>query len=380
MKALYYPYATITSAETLKKSLLYFDNIYIIDPEKASAHTKSKSTHTIEIQELIQTKIVKPISPLKLITKYDSVISESVIADLNDQNFIKFCQSTGVDSWTISTAKVPSAIQDSTFRKYLVNFPQLYEAGIFVGEGPYPYPFLRERHHERRRRFEIYRDVEMPFEVGESIMINHALSASAEYRLALITDDLIHHQALIYKYNRLKDNKILKKILEDYGLIKDVKIAMTSKKILDLTLPSMEQVQLNKILDFKRKHRKELDRFRTHMGALTTELQGNFWDEDFESKVRDMVDAKIKPAVQEIEDASKSFGETLADRARGALRITGVPIILTALIGIPLPLILGAAAGIVTLDEYLDRYQKRRTREKNGVAYLFEAGKHLRSD
>jgi len=51
-------------------------------------------------------------------------------------------------------------------------------------------------------------------------------------------------------------------------------------------------------LEFRDSNKDALARFRIEMGRVVTEVEGNFWDEDFYRKIVDIIDSKVKPAMR----------------------------------------------------------------------------------
>lgn len=419
--ALYYPYASIRNLETLKKLMLYFDEIHIINPWMAfSEQSRNRKTggdisekidnFERELNPLHDQGILKFVDPAKIVDKYDSLITHSVIQDLSDENFVDLCRDHSRENWELCAVKLPHR-SDTKFRNLLVNLSSLVETTSpsyptserrieeipyireRVREGPYPYSEekmreLHSRHVElderklrRLRRYNEYRMVSLPFSVGESIMISHAICTSYEYNLTPFTDEIIHHEILKTRYNRVSNNQFLKKILTNYDYIKDTKIDLAATNIINETLPSFENISFQSVLDFRNDHKEDLNRFRIYLGSLTSRIESNMWDNDFEANIRDMVDQEIKPSIQYIKDDFQALKEEgLVNIFKKGAKIVPVPLVATVFVGMPIWFSLILSAGIVTLGEYLDYWEKKRSRMRNGVGYLFalqEFGKRI---
>ncbi len=410
--ALYYPYASIRNLETLKKLMLYFDEIHIINPWMAfSEQSRNRKTggdisekidnFKRELNPLHDQGILKFVDPAKIVDKYDSLITHSVIQDLSDENFVDLCRDHSRENWELCAVKLPHR-SDTKFRNLLVNLSSLVETTSpsyhtserrieeipyireRVREGPYPYSEekmreLHSRHVELDERklhrlqvYNEYRMVSLPFSIGESIMISHALCSSYEYNLTPFTDEAIHHEILKTRYSRVSNNDFLKKILADYGYIKDTKTNLAAINIINETLPSFENIPFQNVLDFRDDHKEDLSRFKTHLGILTGKLESNIWDNDFEANIRDIVDQEITPSIQDIKDAFQALKEEgLVSVFKKGAKIVPIPLVVTAFVGMPLWLSLVLSVDIMALGGYLDYWQKKRDKMRNGVGYLF---------
>jgi len=385
-EALYYPYTTVQSIDNLMAMVLYFDTIYIINPEKAAIGDRLIRQ---EISVLEREKIIRYISPAELLEEYDNLMTQSVINDLGNSDFLNLCHNKALPKvWKIYTEKIPNALADSTFRKYLVNVPALYESQRFghsLREGPFShieerhqaYERMREISEERSNRYREYRFVELPFEYGESLMINHALCACDKFSLTPLTDHQVHHDFLKFKFAQMQNTVLLKRILKDYGFIKDMKIDLAAIDIISETVPILEKASVTDVLEFRDENKDALERFRIEMGRVATKIEGNFWDEDFSQKIIDTIDDKVKPAIQNVKDSTESIKEKfLRILAKGA-KISPLPIFASVAVGCPPEIALAAGAGVLSLDEYLERLRGRRVKRRNGFAYLFEAQKRF---
>jgi hypothetical protein len=189
-EALYYPYTRVQSSDSLKAMVLYFDKIHVISPKEASIGTFDDSDFSV----LSSNGLIDYISPSELLRQYDRVVTRSVIDDLTDYGFLKLSHAERRSAWEIFSEKVPSSLADHLLRKYFVDIPNFYageKASHFVREGPHEeiaesslHELMEVRHAQYNKRdssavnrdigYHEYRRVTLPFEVGESLMINHA--------------------------------------------------------------------------------------------------------------------------------------------------------------------------------------------------------------
>ena len=275
-------------------------------------------------------------------------------------------------------------------RKYFVDIPNFFaaeKATHFVREGPHKEiaeNSLRElteaRHAKYSERASIarnrdaeyreYRHVTLPFEVGESLMINHAICASSRFALTPITDSEVHHEFLMLKLSRTKHNPLLASILKDYGYIKDIKTDLTAQNIISETVPVLTGASIQEVLEFRDENKDSLKAFRVQMGKLAAEIQTNFWDSDFQKKIIDVVDSKVKPSIEDIKASAESTKEKLARIFKRGAEIAPLPIVASIAPGCIPELALALGAGVLALGEYLEYEKRRRIMRRNGFAYL----------
>jgi hypothetical protein len=142
IKGLYFPYANIRSAKTLKTAVLYFDKIGVIDPRAnfcgesdrhRNLHYESEN-YVDEIKMLVEEGIVDLIDSTEVIAKFGNEITMGVIQDLHDSNFLRVCEPFVHSSWVISSAKLPDDA-DKWLRNVLVNVPTLAQKVTTFREG-----------------------------------------------------------------------------------------------------------------------------------------------------------------------------------------------------------------------------------------------------
>jgi hypothetical protein len=286
-------------------------------------------------------------------------------------------------------------LADHLLRKYFVDIPNFYEgekASHFVREGPHEHiseSSLRElievRHAQYSEREEIgrardrhyreFRSVNLPFEVGESLMINHAICASSSLNLTPVADNEVHHEFFMFKLSTMGQNSLLKKILKDYHYIKNVKIDLTAIDIINETVPTLRGASVDDVLEFKDENKNALNTFRVEMGKIATSIQSNFWDSNFKKEIIDAVDAKVKPSLEDLKMSVESTKEKLARILSKGAKISPLPIVASLAPGCIPELAILASAGVVALSEYLEYSKKTRLKNRNGFAYLFNMTK-----
>lgn len=412
ISGLYFPYANIRSAKTLKTAVLYFDKIGVIDPlasfcgdstRHRDLHDESRD-YMDEINILVKEGIIELIDPTKVVAKFGNEIMTGVIQDMHDPEFLDLCKPFAKSAWVLASTKLPDDA-DKWLRNMLVNVPTLAREGSGLTEElrerRYEFaerdPYLDERMRriERRRfeerrpnrydeeyesqllrgmMFDEYRVVELPFAVGESVMIGHALAVAADRNFTPFCDERIHLDVLKTRFRKLGDIKVLKAVLYEYGYLKDAKVDMLAQDVIAETVPSLEQVPLETILQFREKKTDELENFRVEMRKLVTEIESNPWDSDFPKYISDIVDSKVKPALREVENEIRGCRDSFwADATKTIAKVGPLPIVGSVFAGVPPHVALGLGATLSGLTLILERWAKMRKIKRNGWAFLLDA-------
>lgn len=421
IEGLYFPYANIGSAGILKTALLYFDKIAVIDPRasfcgKAYAYNdffdeSKRFGAEINMDVLIKKGTLQVVDPAKVIAEFGREIMMGVIEDLHDQEFQHLCKAFARSPWVISSAKLPDEA-DVWLRNLLVNVPTLahtstasQESRLFIGEymphrlrsvrdirerdiydewafqrrceerSPSRYDDEYQSFLHRERMFDEHRVVELPFVVGESIMIGHTLAAAAHGGFIPFCDEQIHLDALKARFRRISNSKVFKAVLHEYGYLKDVKTSILALDVITESVPSLEQVPVETILRFKEKKTDEIENFRVEMRKLITEIESNPWDSDFPKRISDIVDSKVKPAIRKLNNEVRGCKDAFwADAVKTIAQVSPLPIVSTIFAGVPPSVALGVGGTLAGLTLILEQWTKIRKIRRNGWAFLLNAG------
>jgi len=214
---------------------------------------------------------------------------------------------------------------------------------------------------------------------GEAILLNQAIFGSREVKATPFTDFRIHHDILKFKMSRGNKDPHLKEILRDYGYTKNARIDLTAVNVINEVIPSLENVTVDDVLHFRDSHRDSLEGFRTEMGRLATEIETNYWDDDFYQKVRDRVDDEIKPKIKDLKNSTESFKDKLLRGANSAVQVAPLALVSTIFPAAPEWVGITAGASLGTLKNVLEYDKSERSKKKNGLIFLLEAESIKRS-
>lgn len=394
----YYPYASFTQEQSplLKAAALYFDKLYILDPLKASWDLIGPGRQDNHLIMLEQEGILVRISPEEVLHKYEDAITDAIRVDLQDPDFLRVCETSAKARWTLALAKIPKDIRDDPKFKPLDRSMQRLmgdtsrelssEVSQYVEGFVEPTSAYDETRMAAGKSIE-YRYVDYPLALGEAIMINHALFGGLLHTGATpLTDDTFHNKVLNLKIQRALRMPEVRETLDDRAKQRQLKrdeLAMTALTDIDLAIISPE-VPMSDILEYRHRHKDELQQARQELGWLAREISHKPWSKEF----ADQLESKTIPAIHRTLEESKKARDVWLKSKRGknALKAAGLaagaaaatmslvfsatPLLPVAVVTGVLGLVSGTAIPGVELA--LDWKQGKREAMGNGMHYLLE--------
>jgi hypothetical protein len=390
----YYPYASFSDNQKLllKAAALYFDKLYILDPFKASYDGIGPGDKSQHVNMLEKEGILERVSPEKVLHDYENAITNAIRSDLHDPEFIKLCKTSGrAQYWTLALAKVPKDIRedpnlkplDRSMQRLMGDVPR--EVVPDVSRYAEDFANVYDEYREGSSGMVEYRYSGYPLELGESIMINHALYGSLLNTGAVpLTDDQFHNDVLALKIRRAQQDPEIRDILEDRARkrqMKSTQLAMTALTDIDLAILSPE-MPMEEILQYRKDHKDELARAREHLAILARKIRQNPWEKDFAEELEHDTLPEIQKTLMDAKKARDSWLKS--DRGRIALKALGLTAsTASAVIGLVIgatPLLpVAVATGLFGLvggtiipgaELALDWKKGKQTSEENGLHYF----------
>ena len=400
----YYPYASFTDNQSplLKVAAIYFDKLYILDPEKSSSGMigiqDPEVAKDVSLLEHKSIQIVERVAPEDVVEQYESAIAKAVRDDMQDREFMQHCAASDKDYWTIALAKIPKDIRDDP--KFQ---PKDKAMQRLMGEVPREAAdsarrFYDETYVERMQPVyseqnvydetvvgstkEIeFRYADYPVELGESIMMNHALFAGLLYSNATpLTDDPFHNKALEIKIKRARQIPELAKLLEDAQRADRIRQDLLVQRVItdrQLQLPIIAPDQpLEKILEYREKNKDLLSTTREKLAWLAREIGQTPWTKEFDEEIhRNVIPKQIRPLLEENKKARNGWlkkagiGTAIAAATAG-LFINPVPFLSVPMfIGI---MALGGEHVIPGMEEIVKWGEQRKSKRESGMHYFLK--------
>lgn len=414
----YYPYASFRDDQVplLKAAALYFDKLYILDPLKASWNMIGPMGGMQELLLLEEAGILERVAPEEVLKNYESAITNEILADMKDPQFLSLCQKKGKGRrWTLALAKVPKEIRathrllDETMRRFMWETPKKtlkqlepYEDGGNFGElegstrALADVARLSEAYDETRTSGTIYdeyretmagvveyRYADYPLSLGEAIMINHALFGSLLHTGSVpITDDPFHNKILNLKIKRASRIPAIRSLLEDRSQQRQLKKAqLASKALTDLDLAIIPpKISMEELLKYRQDNEDALGHAREELGLLARKIASQPWTEEFANELETQALPQLHRILNDGKKARDSWLKS--DRGRLIVKVMGTAAcaataVLTLFAAPATPLVLvtagleiAAGAAIPGAEWFLDRRDRRRSLQENGLHYL----------
>jgi hypothetical protein len=428
LDGLYFPYANVRSLRTLNAAALYLDRILLMDPCLAFCQDTS-STSPVEylancvgtmpgaqrdyvsrLTLLVSAGVIEFVDPRESFIDFGEEIVWNVRRDLIDAKFRGICAPLGKQSWVISAAKL-TGHHDYLLRDLLVSIPPDPQDVPVVGakrqrkpleltysydpcafEGWFPV-MSRERLmrtvaaldkelDEARTRVVAAegkgatRNVVVPFPVGESIMITHAVATAAKRNAVPFCDSRLHLSALGAKIESAYSARIPTAFRRVDPLLNEFKGEALSHEVLNATVPSLEGVPTEEILEFRLKNADAVERFRVEMRKLAVRMRSSPWHDGFLQEAAVVVQTEVKPALKDLKREIRRYrSRWWVDAVTKSISMAPLPLVGALWAGAPPEVALGIGAGLGALAFLAGKRLDKQEIKGNGFALLFDVGK-----
>lgn len=403
-KCVYYPYSRAISVETLKKSVLLFDEVVFLDSqpwfirqELLGNEYGIDGTNIEKPYDFLKEEGIITIKDPKQYTKtYDELLTANVVNDMNNDEFVKQAIDHNVETWDVMAERIPPSffkvfyIGSGSFKEAVTlqalikengdieKIPERYRpfASVFRSResdrenGPTDrYRELYDNHYKfvigsnPQVRMETY---EIPFLQASSLRMNEALLFSSLEEYIPFTDSAIHDKLLRAKIGNsisfLTDNEqiseqigvdismnISRRVAKKIGV--DVPINISRQHlaitILDRLLPEeeLEERTLPELVEYRKSNSDEFERFHVKISELSSEIESITPSYDYEKKLQRIVNSKVIPEIEAArDDLISEYEQSFGDIALKAGQVAGPTLVATSLAGLGIWEVLGACA------------------------------------
>jgi len=241
-------------------------------------------------------------------------------------------------------------------------------------------------------------EVVLPFGIASILILNQALLLCEVLQAFPVTDDAGAHTSLLSKASNVYNSKeksvrsvLPRPSVSDLYRIQAFTLGVISRLIPDTAI---ERLKIEQIIEYREHNTNALQRFRLKMVELASQMTDHPWEPDFQSQILRMIESKVGPEIQNLDDELKASYQKLFGSAVSkfgtALTKTIAPTIPTitaaTLLGLPAGqiVLLGAASlmsglGIV-LPDLVKYWQEKRTQQRNGLTFLLNFRKEFPED
>lgn len=417
MRCLYYPYSRAISTNTLKKAVLLFDEIVFLDSQPWFVRNEllghKEGTVSEQLTEsydyLAKKGIIALRDPTQIIQDQDLLLTTNVVNDVRCDDFCKEAINYDVTVWDVLTERIPPTFLEAfypgagTFSE-AITLQALVKAEGKLNELPENLRRFAEFRWQRRSPEDLWKtfrgrykfviggdphmrceSYKIPFLQASSLRINEALLIAGMEGLTPFTDSKVHDRLL-----RLKINNSLHALIENPDLREKMSTDMPldlprqhiALAVLDRLLPTeeLEKRSLQELTEYRISHAEQFARFSGKVAELAAVIESIEPSNDYNKKLRQIVDAKVLPEItaardQLITDYEKSFGAL----ALKATKIIVPTVVMTTFAGLGVWEILGACAlaelGFLSTkgaDDLMEIWRARRQAGRKSFAYFAE--------
>ncbi|SCC35032.1 Uncharacterized protein BCZB5J_02712 [Bacillus cereus] len=405
VKCLYYPYSRALSLQTLKKSVLLFDEIAFLDSESTLIRKElmSELIYGEELEEieetydfLIKENVVKIIQSAELIKNNDELLSFSVLNDVLDDSFIKIALG-GYSSnfWAVIKDRIPPS-----FFKEITSMFKEDEAELFMALNSASTTTTKKLFNVEKStgnqlipevlRYIIFENTrmgkdicEVPFPLASSLRINECLLLSSMNGYTPFTDSKIHDRMLLNKasraMNEVKSNHILLEYL-DFDLPRELPFQQLSHIVLDKLIPEseLEKRSIEELIAYRKENINELYRLREKIAEISSTIILSESTNDYYRELDKAVISKIIPEITKTRDEIlKKYEEAFGRLTLRSIQSVGSTLTATSLAGMSFFDILiacavaeGAMLTTVGANELVKIWQACKDKKRNSYSYL----------
>jgi hypothetical protein len=386
LQAVYYPYADVLPSQAFLEAALYFDRIYVLEPNffRSPDAERARVPHAEVLRPLFEAGLVEPLGPRLLglgsepskpILDAENLrlVRGSIDQDLQDPELAAIVAGLGLVSWSLPTGQQLYwnglgllLERPSTEIAIATDRPGYYRQ--FLQAIGYTGARVRAGVEERvREAGEL--TVEVPFQEAESLLTTVTLLAAADLGLHPFTDNPLHARFLQRKLTRLYEEPLMREAIRE--LSPAMREGETGTQTIRLHLPRLDNLTASTVVALRQRCADSLDRLRDHLRALSHQISSQPWSQDFEQDVRGMIASNVEPAVRDLKrrlhDERTGLGFQLIE---SAIKAAPIPLVLTVAAGLPPAVTLAAGGGIATSIEVARYLHRRRQARRHGLYFL----------
>ncbi|USK98224.1 hypothetical protein [Bacillus tropicus] len=416
IRCLYYPYSRTLSLQTLKKSVLLFDEIAFIDtqPQFVRNQLTSQIVSEMEREEidsaysyLASEGVVHFLDPIEIINNNDELLTFNILDDISDDKFCKLAIQYSSNTWEILRERIPPSFLKEfypgagTFAEAISLQALINAKGNREQLDDWSRKFVdfRWKNINVEEAWEIfsqrYRGViggnphieleayELPFLHASALRLNEALLVCSTNNYIPFTDSKIHDRLLINKTSRAVEEVVSNPELYEYittNLPLNLPQQHLSLIVLDKLIPEqeLEKRSLQELIEYRQENQEPLRRLREKIAEVSTSIELGKEGLNYQASMNRLVDSKIVPEITKTRDeVLKKYEEAFGRLSLRSLQATGATLITTSLAGMGLTeiLIAGAVAqtGVLTTvgaNEVVKIWQASKDRKRNSFSYL----------
>lgn len=403
LECIYFPYADPQPSQEMLAAALLFDTIYFLEPNffRKPGEVGSNSVDSFDLDiHLKSAGIFKELGPKLMgfsghrhISSLNDAsvreeLSGSILADLSNPELIRLSEGYGKLFWTIPNGQYLFWAGLGLLLEVGKNGRVPLGVDVFTERTDFYIDFLRTLHgydvhvaelsevRIREPKGELL--VRLPFLPVQSLMMSLALHASREFGLIPVTDSTFHREYLNAKLRAAGETA---NASPDFlaSISKGHSYSSLGTESISLAIPRISGLTPEKVVALRERCGDELEIFRIELRKLSHDISLEPWQPNYRSKVQEICDTKIAPALIQVKHSIASLRQELGiSIVESTLTAAPIPLLLSIAPGIPMSIALPLSAGIVGAKELVKHYKRRSAVKQNGLSFLLNLGNGVR--
>lgn len=204
-----------------------------------------------------------------------------------------------------------------------------------------------------------------------ALVVNHTLLTAHRYNLVPVTPSGLFWKLLQSKLWRMRTLTEADQLKERFFDHPEYKAGFSGFSLAALTLPNLELMSFEDVLDLRATLRDELIAFRYEMSTLAEHIREEPWHPNFLNELEYTVKNRIKPAIDNLQRKLNASTKEVVLRALKTATPTVLPVYVGIWAGMPPLLVMAIAAGLVSLETALEyHFKQKKTLQSNGLSLL----------
>jgi hypothetical protein len=141
-------------------------------------------------------------------------------------------------------------------------------------------------------------------------------------------------------------------------------------------LPDFELHSYEDILAWRDLLHDNLISFRLKITEFIVKIESKPWDEKFLEELKLIFRGQIEPSIEQLKKEAAGYKyKNISTFLKSTLSVKPLPLLATAIIGVPAPIAIGIAAGVITLDAAIEMKKDQLKLQENGLTLLLNSPK-----
>lgn len=207
-----------------------------------------------------------------------------------------------------------------------------------------------------------------------AFVINHTLLTAHKHNLIPVTPSDNFQELFQCKVRRLRTATQAQQLKENLLDHPEYKTGFSGFSLAALTLPNLELMSFEDVLELRLALGEELIAFREQMTVLAERVRDEFWEPSFATEIERIIKHDIPQIVRRLQQKLESSrNEVVLHVLKNLVSIpTGLSVLATVWAGLPPLLIMAVTAGLVSIETALGYYFERKgILQSNGLSLLF---------